>query len=558
MSVRKSHIVLLVMAMMLIGIPVSVFAQDEDSSPNELHLFRGGYMDLDFSFGMNTVGSSLGSGGMGGLVTSRVRNGALNVNLNPALLGYTRQWQISYDSRIGVGSSMTSGINSFIVGEVNDQLESAINDEFAKEDSWQKFPDTYIQSTEVRDLDVGFNSEVSSIAFAAPLGPKLTIAGAYTYPASIKFDLGVTGLSAKLAQEQGTEEVAIRFDVLMNVSLLTKMTFKMNTMSAGFGYSLIDTENQKLALGGTFTRYHIDNTRKLEADLSGMVVVGGADERYFNNPNDPNLNTDAGESNAFFMNAYGVFEASAYGFKAGVNYQPLKWLNLSLVYDNAPTFDLKGTDKTASTYLPVFLVGSGKDILEGNIEVSLDSLQANKPNLTTERDISSIVEDGQLTLPSSAKLGVDVIMGRHTMVLNYSKYFSSFSLDYGGNTLGKDVQHGIGFGFDFRMKDQFNSWWQFLEIPIRVLYLDIDGVIMQSLGRFTKFSDSHYRFGANVLLGEGIVSADTENLKSTLDLPLPQTFSMGRQYSIFNNLDVGVTVLAVPDLLLKYSVAIRF
>lgn len=544
--------------MAIMVVPAELYAQDEDASPNELHLFRGGYMDLNFSFGMNAVGSSLGSGGMGGLVTSRVGNGALNVHLNPALLGYTREWQISYDSRVGLGTSMTSGINSFIRDEMNSQLETAINDEFSNEDSWQQFPETYIQATEVRDFDVGLDNEVSSIAFAAPIGRRLTVAGAYTYPASINFDLGVTGLTAKLAQEQGTEEVAIRFDVLMNVSFLTKMTFKMNTMSAGFGYRFIDRENQKLALGGTFTRYHIDNTRKLEADLSGMVVVGGADERYFNNPDDPNLNTEAGESNAFFMNAYGQFKSDAYGFKVGLNYQPLKWLNLSLVYDNAPQFDLKGTDKTASTYLPIFLVGTGKEILEGNIQVSLDSLQANKPNLTTERDISSIVDDGQLTLPSSVKLGVDLMMGRHTMVLNYTNYFTSFSLDYGGNTLGKDVQHGIGLGFDFRMKDRFNSWWQFLEIPIRILYLDIDGVIFQSMGRFTKFKDSHYRFGTNIILGDGIVTTGNESLKSTLDLPLPQTFSMGRQYSIFNNLDVGVTVLAVPDLVLKYSVAIRF
>lgn len=557
MMLKRIHIALTVM-IMVTWIPTGVFAQDEDSSPSELHLFRGGYMDLNFSLGVNTVGSSMGSGGMGGLVTSRVGNGALNVNLNPALLGFMNQGQILYDSRLGVGSSITPGINSFIKGEVNDQLETAINDEFANEDSWQKFPETYIQATEVRDLDVGFDNEVSSIAFAAPITPRLSIAGAYTYPATINFDLGVTGLAAKLAQEQGTEEVAIRFDVLMNVSLLTKMTFKMNTLSAGFGYSIIDTETKKLAIGGTLTRYHVDNTRKLEADLSGMVVVGGADERYFNNPDDPNLNFDAGESNAFFMNAYGEFEASAYGFKAGLNYQPITWLNLSAVYDHMPRFNLKGNDKVAETYLPIFLVGTGKEILGGNIEVSLDSLQANKPNLTTERDISNIVEDGVLTIPSSARIGVDLFMGRHTMVLNYTKYFDSFSFEYGDNTIGKDAQHGIGLGFDFKMKDKFNSWWQFLEIPVRILYLDIDGVLFQSLGRFTKYSDSHYRFGTNILLGDGLVTTGNESLKSTLDLPLPQSFSMGRQYSIFDNIDVGVTVLAVPDLVLKYSVGIRF
>lgn len=543
----------------LLTVSLPAFAQEEDDAePSELHLFRGGYMDITFGLNLNTIGSSLGSGSMGGLITSRVNNGALNVHLNPAMLGFMTQGQVLFDSRLGLGTGMTSGIQSNLRTTLNDEISSAVNDEFSNESNWTQFPETYIQSTQVRDLDVGFTGDIGSIAFAAPINDRFTIAGAYTYPVNIDLDLGLTGLSAKLAQEQGTEEVAIRFDVLMNVSLLTQMRLSMNTMSLGFGTKLIDDRNKKLAIGATLTRYHVDNTRRIEADLSGLVVVGGADERYFNNPDDPNLDSELGESNAFFMNAFGSFEATEYGVKIGAYYELDKNFRVSLVYDQVPNFELKSQNTVASAFLPVFLVGSGEDILKGDIEVALDSLQANKPNLTTERDISSIVKDGALNLPSSLTIGIDVALRKHTLVLNYSKYSGELSFHNGDQILGKEVTSGVGLGMDFRMSDRFNSWKQIVSLPVRLLFLDIDGLILQSLGGITGYKNSHYRFGGNVLFGEGIVTADNDDLRTTLGSPLPQTFSMGRQYTIFEKIDVGVTVLALPDMVFKYSVGIRF
>ncbi len=539
------------------SVSTSVFAQD-DSDASELHLFRGGYMDVNLGFNFNMVGSSLGTGSMGGLISSQVDNGALSINLNPAHLASLKRGYIAIDSRFGLGTNITSGINSELLTTVNDELATAINDEFSNEESWTQFPETYIQPTEMRNLDVGFNNDISSISFAAPISNRFVLAGAYTYPISMNMDIGVTGLSTKIAQEQGTDEVSIRFDVLMNISLLTEMSLRMSTLSLGGATMFFDNHRQKLSAGLTVTRYQIDNVRSLQADLSGMVVVGGADERYFNNPDDPNLNTSLGESNSFFMNAFGEFEASAYGFRVGTHYQLNRGISLSAVYNQMPVFELTGQNVSSSAFLPVFLVGTGDDILQGNLEVTLDSLEANKPNLTTERDISDIVQDGTLNLPSSFIFGVDLAMGKHTMVINYTRYFGDLSYEHGGNIIGKAASQGVGVGFNFRMRDRLDAWHQFALLPIRFLFLDIDGLIFQSLGRVTDYKNSQYRFGGSVMFGDGIVTTDNESLNSTLSNPLPQSFSMGRQYTIFNNLDVGVTVLAVPDVILKYSLGIRF
>lgn len=539
--------------------PTTIFAQDDDDSePSDLHVFRGGYMDFNFAMNLNMVGSSIGSGGMGGLITSRVDNGALSVNLNPAHLVSLKKGYIAIDTRLGLGTNFISSVNDELLKTVNEELDTSIDDTFSDEEAWTQYPETYIRSTEMRNLDVGFNDEIASIAFAAPLGEKFVLAGAYSYPVSLNLDLGVTGLSTKLAQEQGTEEVSLRFDVLMNISLLTKMNFRMSTLSVGGAYPLVDNRDHKLSVGATLSRYQVSNIRSIQADLSGMVVVGGADERYFNDPNDPNLNTAAGETNSFFMNAYGEFEAHDYGLRAGLHYILNDALNISLVYNQMPKFDLKGKNKSASAFLPVFMVGTGDDIIAGDLEVALDSLQANKPNLSTERDISDIVNDGTLELPSSLTLGLDFKLGKHTAVINYTNYYNDLAFEHGGNFIGKAVTKGYGVGFDIKMRDKWVSPVQILTLPVRLIFLDIDGLLFQTFRGVTGYKNSYYRFGANFMIGDGIVTVDNDGLRDMLDLPFPKAFSMGRQYTIFENLDVGVTVFAFPDLMLKYSVGIRF
>ena len=123
---------------------------------------------------------------------------------------------------MGLGTKFISGINDQLLTTINEELESTIDDTFSDEEALTQFPETYIKASKLQNLDAGFNNEISSIAFAAPIGDKFVLAGAYTYPISMNLDFGLTGLSTKIAQEQGTDEVSLKFDVLMNISLLTK------------------------------------------------------------------------------------------------------------------------------------------------------------------------------------------------------------------------------------------------------------------------------------------------------------------------------------------------
>ena len=541
-----------------------LYAQDgteeDDAEPSELHLFRGGYMDVNFGLNLNTIGGSLGSSGMGGLLSTKVYNGALNVNLNPAMLAFNTSGYAVFDSRIGLGTNMNAGLNKRILNSLNASFDSSITDTFSDEDTWIQFPETYIQPTKMRNLDVGFTPNIGLMAYSMPITEELTLAASYNYPLSMNLDMGLTGISAKLAQEQGTDEVAIRFDVLMNISLLMQMQLQMSNLTVGGGYTLVDTPAKKIAAGLSISRYQVDNIRRLQADLSGMVVVGGADERYFNNPNDPNLNNELGEINTFSMNAYANYRSVGYGYTLGFVYQTYQGINASIVYNNRPNFELIAEDGAyANAYLPIFITGSGDELLQGDIGVALDSLQANKPNLTTERNIGSLVSNGSLNLPSSFGVGLDYMLGLHTFVFNYTLYNGELSYKHGSNTIGKQSRHGIGFGMNIRLEDRFGSFASYATIPLRLLLIDIDGILFQAFGNATDYSNSYLRFGGSMMTGIGIdTREEVDGYEELLGQTLPKSFSLGRQYRIFDQVDVGVTVLAIPDLLVKYSVGIRF
>lgn len=557
--IRPIFLVFLALGMSTLGYSQEA-PVEEDTEPSELHLFRGGYLDVNFGLNMNTLGGSLGSSGMGGLITTQVYNGALNVDLNPAMLAFNHSGHMVLNSRLGLGSAMNSGLNKRILNSLNASFDSSITETFGDEAAWTQFPETYIQPTKVRNLDAGLRPDIGMMAFSLPVTEELTLAASYNYPLSMQFDMGLTGISAKLAQEQGTDEVAIRFDVLMNISMLMQMELQMSKLSVGGGYKLVDTPAKRISAGLTISRYQLDNVRRLQADLSGMVVVGGADERYFNNPFDPNLNRELGETNTFSMNAYGDYRSIAYGYTLGFVYQTFNGINASLTYKKVPDFNLVAQEGAyANTYLPVFIAASGEELLQGDISVALDSLQANKPNLTTEREISSIVSDGTLRLPSSLSLGLDFKVGVHTMVFNYTYFDGQLSYKHGSTVIGKNASHGIGFGMDLLLEDRFGSFASYATIPLRLLLFDIDGMLFQAFGDFSGFTNSHIRFGGKMMTGIGIdTREDVDGYGDMLGNVLPQSFSLGRQYTIFEHVDVGVTVFAIPDMFLKYSIGVSF
>jgi hypothetical protein len=556
----KQRYIWLLAALLLLVAPLAIQAQetDDDSDVPEIGAWRGGNMSFGFRMGFDFMGSSIGSGSIGGLVSPAMNSGAASLTRNPAELGlHGGRMQIIWDGSLAPGTRLSSSGRNTLIDELNTTLRDETAGILDDPESVNFIPGGFRSYTNVYAADVNLGPRFPAFAVSVPLHERLVAAVSTSTPIDIGLNLNLTGFQAKLAQEQGSDDVTIRFDILMNIGLKADFSLNMHAVNAGFGGLIFDNpELGRLTAGFTSSWYSVSNRRILDADLSGMVVVSGADERFFNNPNDQNLNQSAGETNALLLRANGMYRDTGTGYTVGLYYNPptRTRLGLSLVYTGYPEFNMSDPNSFGDAFLPVFV--EGNDLFNDDIDVDLNNLEASKPNLTTRRDLGGIMDDMVLRIPNRFTLGLDLGLGAHNLVLNYTSYSGDLSMSFGDkSSIGKTAQHGFGFGLDFKMKDKLGGW-NYALIPVRLLFLDIDGLLMQALRPYTGYTNPRYRFGFSAMTGTEIATGEFKDMGDALALPLPTGFAMGRTYRVFNAADVGFTVFGFPDLLFKFSLGL--
>jgi hypothetical protein len=148
-------------------------------------------------------------------------------------------------------------------------------------------------------------------------------------------------------------------------------------------------------------------------------------------------------------------------------------------------------------------------------------------------------------------------MGNHTFALNYKYYTSDFRFAYGDDEFGKENAMGAGFAFDFNHTNKFKNWgWTI--IPVRLLLLDFDGLLLQSMKKYTRYRNPHITFGTSVMLGDGYASGGfDESMADNMSLPTPLGFNLGRRYTILNGIEIGFNLINYTDLLFTYSLGIQ-
>jgi len=540
------------------GMAFSQAAEDDENDVPEIAAWRGGNMNFGFRLGMDMLGSSIGTGSLGGLISPAMNSGAASITRNPAELAFNNnRHHVLFDGNFALGTRRYGPLQTLVLDEINSTIQTETDAILNDPDQVDFVAGGFRSYTNMKSLDLDINSRYPSFAVSVPLHKHFVAAISSHRPLDMAFRMDLTGFQVKLAQEQGSDDVSLRFDILMNVGMVTDIRLNMHAFNAGFGSLIFDRPDWgKLGAGFTYSHYTVSNTRFIDADLSGMVVVSSADERFFNNPNDPNLNLAGGESNSLLVRARGTYRDSGAGYRFGLYYKAPRILGVSLVYNQMPSFTLSDPNAFGEAFLPVFV--EGDDLFEDKIKVDLNNLQAAKPNLTTRRNMGNLVDGARLSIPTTLTLGLDLSLGAHNIVLNYTNYQGELALAYGDkSSFGKAATHGAGLGLDFKMKDRL-AGWNYALIPVRLLFLDFDGILMQSLRKYTAYSNPRYRFGVNTVLGEGIATGAFEDMKSMLDLPLPTGLALGRTYRVFNSTDVGFTMFGFPDLLFKFSVGFSF
>jgi hypothetical protein len=534
----------------------TLIAQKKSDTPDMI-FWNGGNVSYKVNLGLNSsVGAGSGSGILGGMISPNLHFGSAVIFSNPAELAYLKKTNLNIETKLGIG----------ITNLLSQSNLTSTTDEILKDTSSFIFKTgAYRRDTKPGTQDLSQSSNLPSFTAATSFNNSFTIGVGFSRPIDLSFDFFVNGLSTSLNTVKKVGDNETKIDIIFKPTIQTSLKLKASRVSFALAKEINIGENNKLAFGLSATHYYVQNYFNVNMDLTGEVILNNQSEYFFNDPNDVNIDPRKDESNKLLYKLYGDFHDNKTGFTIGTNFQnvnPESWLsnfNFSIVANINPNFDLVDKDAYIESYQPKFMKGklTGKD--DDKFDIIVDSLDISKPNLTkaTNNYFSDRIN---IKLPSSITFGVDSKLGVHNLSLNISKYFGDLSYQFDRYTIGKKLDLGVKFGMDFKFPEKLKGW-SFALIPIRILYLDIDGLLMQLLGNYTKYSNPHYRFYAGANFGnsivEGISDKDSEkSFNDMLSLPIPAEFSLIRQYTILDNVNIAVMVFGFPDMFFRFSAGI--
>ena len=524
--------------------------------------FDGGTALIDFRLGSNLFGSGIGSGSFSRIHSALARPDGGSIFGNPALLTLVGRPQIGFETRFplhngSVGLGSTTSLPSSFRTKTDELLVNL----------------SLPENVEPRYTDASFAAagqprQLAAFWMSWPVKKTVAVGFGYRQPLLISSKLGLSGFQTLLSGKKEASSNAIQVDLLAELSLQSTAEIQFNEISVGTGGLLEPYSFGSVWWGATLYRLGSSVQFGLDVLPQGVLTISGTDQFYFNDVGDPNLDPAKGETNAFFWKIRGGFKGSGVGARLGMMHRTFKeGFGTSLYLDLAPTIKMWDGDAFARSFMPMFIDLEGVIESDGVGEkdlLDIELLDLARPNQTRQTH-DAIGQWMKIHMPTSLTGGIDLPFGRHVFVVNLTRYWGALAVEgeYGLEDgvlqrykLGKKSTWGVKLGLDFGRQERQNgmgSW----SIPLRILTLDIDGVLMELLSSKTHYSNPRYRFSGAVQWGEPVVygldntfSTELEQLFGGL---IPTSLSIGRSYTLFDRLDVGVHVIGVPDFLMRFS-----
>lgn len=534
-----------------------LFAQKSDTPV--MDYWNGGNINVKFNFNFNSLDGGSGSGSFGRVISPGMGFGAASIFSNPSELALIKKPYLFFDSKFKIGVDLKSQIQSKV---------NSATDSFIKDTATFILPaSNFKQNSTVNKSDIANGGQLGTFAVAFPLFENIVVGMGLNYPSDILLNLSGSGIRTKLNTVINAGGTAMPIDILLSPSIDNNFSFTMSELSFGAAGELFNSDAGKLLVGFSINKYDVSQNIYLNETFDGMIVLQKSSEYYFNDPNDPTISWANGETNNFFYRAGFNAKTSGVGFRLGFVYNPGGWIqelsdfNFSLAYDYIPKFVLHDDNAYMESYQPQFFSGEvfGKN---GNeLQVLIKNMQLAKPALTVPTN-NYFSNQSTFYFPSSLTIGVDAKLGEHTVALNFIKYINEYSFQFNKYKIGKDLSAGIKLGVSFRMPDELEGWnWAYL--PLRLLYLDFDGMLMQLFSGETHYRNSYYKVSGGVLFGNAIVQgivdqSQAKSLRDVLSMPLPNGFALTREYNVFEYINVGVLVFGFPDFALKFGIGVQF
>lgn len=558
------HIVLTPLMALLVCSGMVLNARAQQSEEFSAIRFDGGNLFMDTRIGSNLFGAGMGAGSFGGVQSALGPVDGASVFGNPAHLSFVRMPQMGIEIRLPLrnGSFGLGPDNLLSNDDVRRRTDDLLSD--------FQFPDgespTY---TSLSGIRAGQPRQLAAFWLNWPVNDHVTFGFGYRQPLLATTRLEADGFSTILRGKQAGETGSVEVDFLAELAMNAEAELTLEEISVGTGGLLESYYFGSVWWGITLYRYFA--TARLDLDVlpQGALTVSGAGQYYFNDAGDPGIDPDGALSNQFFWQMRAGYRGAGFGTRVGFVHRTYsERVGTSLSFNLPPKLRMTDPSAFAESYLPVFINLSGtiNPASDENTELlDIDRLDTSQPNITRESH-DYLGTELLVSLPASITAGLDLPMGRHVLVLNGIRYLGNLSAEgqYSKENgviqsykIGVQPSWGARVGLD--LVGRPGGGLGILGIPVRLMTLDLDGLIFQLLGDRVRYESPRYRFAASFTWGNALAGASdfsaANSLANALSGPTPVSLSMGRTYSLLEQLQIGVHVAGVPDLLLRFSVA---
>lgn len=538
---------------LLLIIQVILSAQAVKDTP-VMSRFGGGKLNTNIAFGMgDPFNGNYGLSGPRGLSANMI---------NPAQLVFIEKNSFSIELQPLITNSLL-GISGNSV--LSDEMISEVIDDQIDKNKAFSFSSTGVKDyTQLSGFTFSAGRKFSGLALAIPLGEKSVLSASYSVPLTLGFDMALTGLTSNIKTTKVVGNNTADIDISLLAALFSEIQINMEQVSLSFASELWRNGNSYLSGGITYERYYVSNKLKLNFNIDGVLTINNGSEYFFNDNEDPNLNPE-NETNSLFWQADADYKDNQSGLEAGLIFKSedfLPFASFSLSASIKPMFFLADPNAVSKAFQPKFITGRFTGTGQESFDILIDSLDLTKPNLTVPSG-NEFTDTVKFSIPSSITFGMDFNTAGHTFSLNITKYWNELSYQFGKYKVGKVPSAGISFGADFKFPEKLEGW-SYALLPLRILYLDIDGLLLQLFSEETGYHNPYFGAGGSFIIGgnpiiEGISDKETiKSLKDILNLPLVESIALYKRYNLGSNIKIGVTIAGIPEIAFKFSAGYEF
>jgi hypothetical protein len=533
----------------------TVRAQESDAFSGR---FDGGRLALDLRWGSNVYGAGLSSGSLGRVQSALAGVDGASVFGNPARLSFVRSGQMGFETRFPIRNRFwDSGSNEL-------DFSTDVGDGAGPVDAGEPSSDqgaSYMQ--------VGQPRQLSAFWLAWPVSEHVTVGMGYRQPLRLEGDIRLDGLRTQLTGAQWGAAGLVGVNLATELALAFRGHLVLDEFSIGTGGLLERYYWGSVWWGITAYRYQANVAFELDARPQGSLLLSGGTPVWFNDPGDPRIDWDAGESNALYWTMKGAWRGSGVGLRFGFLHRTYsERLGTTLLVSVPPRLSMRDPGAVAESHLPVFVDVAGALVPNPGEAAffDIDQLDILRPTLT-RRTRDYLGSDLTMRMPSSVTLGADLALGSHRFIVNGLRYWGRLGLEGEYSRENGVIQPfrllarptwGLRAGLDLagRRDEGGLGWWA---LPIRVVMLDIDGLFFSLMDDAVQYRDVRYRVAASFTWGadasEGVGSTTQDAIQSIMESRYPMAVSLGRSYSLLDRMHVGILVAGYPDALFRFSVA---